>query len=248
MPENKQTPSPPEGVELNPGPLGSLTGTGEDMVALARQVKKLLEAGHDARHRGLAFYRAAGEALLKARAECERPENPYYRKWLAWLKENVGISRTQAYRYMALAKLPVTGTLEEQEAAWQRISGNAPTQDAQPDTDADDDDDAGTEGSGAPDAGNTTALAGEAAQDTGGAEDHVAGDDRDEGGHEDGHCQAHPRNNAKDAHTVPVTVAHCDYPPWQEAVKFAEKVLNVDNLSDAVVGVMLLFPRMWDRG
>ncbi|MFM8270925.1 MAG: DUF3102 domain-containing protein [Gemmata sp.] len=42
--------------------------------------------------------------------------------WLSWLKANVPFSRQQANNYMNLAKLPVTGNLEDQ---WRVILGNA---------------------------------------------------------------------------------------------------------------------------
>lgn len=74
--------------------------------------------------------RAAGEALLRAKAACGHGE------WLAWLRTNVRVSQGRAYHYIAFAsKVLVTRSLDEQFAEWQRISGNAaPATDDAPDT------------------------------------------------------------------------------------------------------------------
>jgi hypothetical protein len=92
----------------------------EELAALAGRINREHAAGEEAALRGLEHFRKAGEALLKAKAWCG------HGGWLPWLKANVVVSKTQAYRYMALAKIPVTGNLEEQ---WRAISGNAPAGD-----------------------------------------------------------------------------------------------------------------------
>jgi hypothetical protein len=118
-------PAPPKVCETTT-PLRISSGGRPDLDTLAEEIKADLKAGDAAARERLRRYRAAGKALLKAKEECARRGSPYYRKWLMWLGETVGLSKTQAYRYMEWAKVPVTGTLEEQEAEWQRISGNAP--------------------------------------------------------------------------------------------------------------------------
>jgi hypothetical protein len=92
----------------------------EDLAALAARANAEHEAGERLTRKGLEHYRAAGEALRKAKAQCG------HGKWLAWLKANVKFSQQQASRYMQLAKLPVTSNLEDQ---WRVISGNVPPED-----------------------------------------------------------------------------------------------------------------------
>jgi len=101
----------------------------EDLAQLAQQINADHEAGEQARKERLSRFRSAGEKLLKAKKLCKHGQ------WLKWLKENVKFSKTQAHRYMDFAKFPVTGNLDltgnldEQESAWQQISGNAPAED-----------------------------------------------------------------------------------------------------------------------
>lgn len=95
----------------------------EDLHALAKRINAAHEAGEGAARQGLEHFRAAGEALLKAKAQCA------HGKWLAWLEKNIRCGRTQAWRYMALAKCSVTEHLDEQ---WRIISGNAPDDDDPP--------------------------------------------------------------------------------------------------------------------
>jgi hypothetical protein len=92
----------------------------EDLAVLATQINASHEAGEGATRKGLEHFRAAGEALRKAKAACG------HGKWLAWLKTNVRCSQQQASRYMRLAKLPVTSNLADQ---WRVILGNAPDED-----------------------------------------------------------------------------------------------------------------------
>jgi hypothetical protein len=89
----------------------------EDLGELAAAINREHEAGEACTRRGLEHYRRAGEALVKAKAQCG------HGRWLPWLKANVRFSQQQASRYMQLAKLPVTSNLEDQ---WRVISGNAP--------------------------------------------------------------------------------------------------------------------------
>jgi hypothetical protein len=91
-----------------------------DLAALAAEINHQHQAGEAAARKRLDHYRMAGKALLKAKEAYGRGG------FLKWLEANVRFSRTQAYRYMELAKVPVTGSLEYQEAEWRRISGNAP--------------------------------------------------------------------------------------------------------------------------
>src|SRR6476469_4057180 len=86
-------------------------------------------AGEDSTRRGLEHYRRAGEALLRAKERCG------HGKWLTWLRQNVRFSERLVRNYMALArewdgKSAVTADLE---AEWQRISGNAPAAEDEPD-------------------------------------------------------------------------------------------------------------------
>jgi hypothetical protein len=89
----------------------------EDLDALAARANAAHEAGEAASRKGLEHFRAAGEALLKAKAQCG------HGNWLAWLEKNVRFSERRAQQYMRLAKSEVTADLE---AEWQIISGNAP--------------------------------------------------------------------------------------------------------------------------
>lgn len=91
-----------------------------DLGPLAFEINHHHQLGQAATRKGLEHYVQAGQALLKAKEAVGRG-------WLKWVKEEVTVSRTQAYRYMELAKvaanLPVTGNLEDE---WRIISGNEP--------------------------------------------------------------------------------------------------------------------------
>lgn len=96
----------------------------DPLAKLAATINREHEAADRSRTEALEHFRAAGAALLEARHLCP------HGTWLKWLADNVRCGKTQAYRYIAWAELPVTGTLDEQEAAWRRISGNAPADDS----------------------------------------------------------------------------------------------------------------------
>jgi hypothetical protein len=80
-----------------------------NLEALAAEINAAHEAGEKSTRAGLEHFRAAGEALLKAKKECA------HGKWLKWLKENVKFSQQTASCYMRLAadwdKLPAAGNL-----------------------------------------------------------------------------------------------------------------------------------------
>jgi ParB family chromosome partitioning protein len=88
---------------------------GEELAALAAQINAEHAAGERAARRGMAHFRAAGLALLKAKAACG------HGRWLPWLKANVQCSQRRAQRYMALAKCEAASDLEDQ---WRVISGH----------------------------------------------------------------------------------------------------------------------------
>jgi hypothetical protein len=104
----------------------AITRPDVDLKALAAQINADHHAGTEASRRGLAHFRAAGEALLKAK------EAVGHGQFLSWLKENVTVKKSRAYQYMHFAKFPVTGNLEDQEAAWRSCSGNGPEPDTPP--------------------------------------------------------------------------------------------------------------------
>jgi hypothetical protein len=67
--------------------------------------------------RGAEHFREVGKWLRQAQALCA------HGTFLDWLKKNVSCSKSQAYRYMALAKIPETGNLIDE---WRRISNSKP--------------------------------------------------------------------------------------------------------------------------
>jgi Protein of unknown function (DUF3102) len=70
----------------------------EDLAALAGTINAEHEAGVAALHKGLAHFRSAGLALLRAKAQCG------HGTWLPWLKANVRCSERTAQGYMRLAE------------------------------------------------------------------------------------------------------------------------------------------------
>jgi hypothetical protein len=72
----------------------------EDLAALAHAINAEHGAGEAAARKGLEHFRAAGEKLLKAKAQCG------HGKWLPWLKANVHFDRRTATNYMNLARIP----------------------------------------------------------------------------------------------------------------------------------------------
>jgi hypothetical protein len=96
----------------------------KELAALAEQINRNHELGERAMRRALGHYRAAGEALLKAKDLCK------YGTWGKWLAKNVSCSERRAQHYMELARCEVTSDLAEQLAVWRRISGNAPAAEA----------------------------------------------------------------------------------------------------------------------
>jgi hypothetical protein len=94
----------------------------DDLKRLAEQINQAHGKGEYYREFGLKRYREAGEKLLLAKSKCKHGE------WLPWLKANVHFSQRRAYHYMALAKLAVTASLEDE---WRRISGNEDAEEEQ---------------------------------------------------------------------------------------------------------------------
>jgi protein gp37 len=80
-----------------------------DLAALAARINAEHEAGERAIGQGLQHYRRAGDALLKAKAQCGHGE------WLPWLKKHARFPQQRASEYMRLAagwdKLPPGGNL-----------------------------------------------------------------------------------------------------------------------------------------
>lgn len=70
----------------------------ESLAELAGIANKEHEAGEGASRKGLEHFRAAGEALLKAKKRVG------HGKWGEWLKANVKFSQPQACRYMRVAR------------------------------------------------------------------------------------------------------------------------------------------------
>jgi hypothetical protein len=70
----------------------------EDLAALAAEINAEHKAGEQATRKGLEHFRAAGAALLKAKAACG------HGNWLPWLQKNVKFSQQTASVYMRLAK------------------------------------------------------------------------------------------------------------------------------------------------
>jgi hypothetical protein len=83
--------------DLNPP---AVVRPAEDLAALAHAINAEHGAGEAATRKGLEHFRAAGEKLLRAKAQCG------HGKWLAWLAANVHFDRRTATRYMELARIP----------------------------------------------------------------------------------------------------------------------------------------------
>jgi hypothetical protein len=69
----------------------------DGLAELAVAINAEHEAGEVATRKGLAHFRAAGEALLQAKKKCG------HGNWLPWLKANVRFDRMTASRYMRVA-------------------------------------------------------------------------------------------------------------------------------------------------
>jgi hypothetical protein len=120
-----QPPEPPDG--------------GDDLDALAKRINAAQQAIEAGERKGLPYYRAAGEALNKAKAEVIRRNGGKKRGergWEEWLTKNCPrVGRVQAWRYREFAKCFVTKpsmTEEEQWVAWRAISGNVPAKRPRP--------------------------------------------------------------------------------------------------------------------
>jgi phage N-6-adenine-methyltransferase len=87
----------------------------ESLAELAVRINSAHEAGEHSCQKGIEYFRAAGEALLKAKSKCG------HGRWLGWLETNIKCTERQARRYMALAQTDVTSDLE---GAWRVILGN----------------------------------------------------------------------------------------------------------------------------
>jgi hypothetical protein len=68
-----------------------------DLAALAAEINSQHRQGEEMTRTGLEHFRRAGEALLKAKAQCG------HGRWMAWLEKNVRFSRQQAAAYMRVA-------------------------------------------------------------------------------------------------------------------------------------------------
>jgi hypothetical protein len=83
----------------------------EDLAELAATANREHAAGEADVRAGLEHFRAAGEALLKAKKRCG------HGRWLPWLKANVKFSQQTASVYMRVAqdwdKLPAAGNLRD---------------------------------------------------------------------------------------------------------------------------------------
>lgn len=72
-----------------------------DLAELANRINAEHEAGEGATRRGLEHFCAAGDYLIKAKAQCKHEK----KKWMPWLKTHIkGVSQTQANVYMRVAK------------------------------------------------------------------------------------------------------------------------------------------------
>jgi hypothetical protein len=69
-----------------------------DLAELARRINAEHEAGEGAARKGLEHFRAAGEALLKAKRAVG------HGNWGDWLKKNIRCDHSQACRYMKVAR------------------------------------------------------------------------------------------------------------------------------------------------
>jgi hypothetical protein len=107
--------------------VAALVWPAEDLAALAAAINAAHQAGEEATRRGLEHYRAAGEALIRAKRQCG------HGRWLGWIERHLRFGERQARRYMALAKSDVTSDLDAQ---WRIISGNAPPAEEKADADA----------------------------------------------------------------------------------------------------------------
>jgi hypothetical protein len=82
--------------ELNPPAV--VRAAEDDLAELARRINASHAAGEGATRKGLEHFRAAGEALIKAKKRCG------HGKFGEWLKANVRCDHSQACRYMKLAR------------------------------------------------------------------------------------------------------------------------------------------------
>lgn len=108
-------------VLLRVDPAGSYpVPTVQPLDALARKANEAHKAYELARREALHYVREAGQALLEAKRQCRHGE------FGGWCAANLTFTKRQAERYMAFAKSDVDVAFEDQWAAWQEISGNAP--------------------------------------------------------------------------------------------------------------------------
>jgi hypothetical protein len=90
-----------------------------DLAELAKRANDLYGLGQAAEKKSLAYYRQAGEALIEAKKKVG------HGKWETWMKNNLKFSPTQAKRYMALVKSPVTVDSENEKQEWQKIQNGS---------------------------------------------------------------------------------------------------------------------------
>jgi protein gp37 len=82
---------------LFPLPVAAEVRPAEDLAELAAAINADHEAGEAATRKGLERFRAAGEKLTRAKAQCG------HGKWLPWLKKNVQFEVRTAQTYMRVA-------------------------------------------------------------------------------------------------------------------------------------------------
>jgi hypothetical protein len=89
----------------------------------AQTINQEHAAGESATREGLQHYRAAGVAVIKAKAACKRTRTP----WGKWLKANTKVTRMTANRYERLARKWRGGNVTLHVLnLWRRICGNKP--------------------------------------------------------------------------------------------------------------------------
>jgi DNA adenine methylase len=111
----------------------ALVQPAKDLAELAARISADYQAAESSRADMLARYRRMGENLLEAKKQCKHGQ------WSSWLKKNVNFSERKAQRFMQFAKSDVTSDLDDQEASWQRCSGNVSSEDGTEETSAEPD-------------------------------------------------------------------------------------------------------------
>src|SRR5262249_54156883 len=79
----------------------ALVRPAEDLAVLAEQINAAHQAGEGATRKGLEHFRAAGDRLIKAKAQLK--EDVGHGQWLKWIKKNLKFDRRTATNYMRIA-------------------------------------------------------------------------------------------------------------------------------------------------